>query len=170
MKSVLTAVLVLVGTSTPVLAAEPSESLETASTELSEPEPGPPEQANGQITPLDRGQRAPWTGMLIEQQDLVRWKLEIDNLRYRLDRDVQLATDRCDVKVQLQVKLLDIETQRANQIDDLWRERVEQLAADNVALQKDVAEANSRNFFEEPVVWYVGGVISAALLVLLAAQ
>lgn len=164
--ALLTAVAVFAATPPPVSASQPSEEPTEAENGVSEVDPGPPEQANGRIEALDRNQRAPWSGMLIEQKDLVRWRLEIDNLRFRLDRDVQLATDTCEVKMKLHTQLLAIENERRELREALLQERIDELAQSNVGLQKDVVEANRRSILEEPVVWYLGGILSAGLLVL----
>jgi hypothetical protein len=165
MKNALTALLiaaaVLGGTAPPVQAAEPVT--EPTEAENVEPE-GPPAQANGQIEALNRGTRAPWTGMLIEQRDLVRWRLEIDHLRFRLDRDVRLEQDKCAVSLKLSTRMLELEKDHAEKVDALWKIRAEALGSSNVDLQKAVAKAQERGFFDEPVVWYVGGILTTGLI------
>ena len=144
-----------------VFAAEPSESLSEPAVE---PEEGPPPQANGRILSLGRGDRAPWTGMLIEQSDLVRWRLEIDNLQFRLDRDVQFEADKCQVNIDYYKRALELEAGRTKTHDELWKQRAEDLGKTVVAARKDAAKARQRGFFDEPVVWFVGGIVVAGAL------
>lgn len=126
---------------------------------------GPPAQANGQVLSLDHGERAPWDGMLIEQRDLVRWRLEIDNLQFRRDRDVALEHDKCDVQVSYQLRLTDLERERGQMKSVLLQERIDSLANDVVEARKDVIRAAERGFFDEPMTWFVGGILISGTLV-----
>jgi hypothetical protein len=150
----LTAVLVWGGCLSPVFAVDApgaSEAPETVEAEA------PPPQANGQVLFIVRGKRAPWDGMLIEQKDLVRWKLNIENLQFKLDRDVKLEKDSCNLRIDFFEKSLKLEQDRTGFHDKMWKDKVEDLAEDVVAARKDAVEARKRGFFEQPVFWVVVG-------------
>jgi hypothetical protein len=115
----------------------------------------------GEIVALDEGARAPFAGLLIEEQDLVGWRLRIEQLEHRLTLDVTTETRRCDVR-------LDLERERTRAVGDvatlrerLWRDRVGQLAGE----LRDAREDARPSWIESPLLWYVAGVASAVLVV-----
>lgn len=147
----------------------------SASTGVVQPAPEPtieeepaPEYREGEILYLESGKRAPWTGLLIEQPDLVRWRLVIDNLKFRLLEDVKLANTKCDVRLDFEHQKQAIEKEGYLLKESMQRDRAKELAATIVELKKDVAEARKRGFLEQPIVWYVGGIASAVAIALVA--
>lgn len=162
LRALLGAVVLIAWVPLPVFASNPSETVLETDTEPSE---GPPDQANGQILSLERGKRAPWSGMLIEQKDLVKWRLEIDNLQFRLDRTVGFEEEKCDAKTSYLDLSLKLERDRVTEHDSMWRERADSLANDVVEEKKRTAKASEKGFFDEPMVWFVSGMIVTGLIV-----
>lgn len=127
-----------------------------------------PEYREGEILYLEEGRRAPWTGLLIEQPDLVRWRLTIDNLRYRLAEDVKFEAAKCDVQIKFEHQRQDIEREGYRLKESMQQDRAKELAATIVELKADVAKARERGLLEQPILWYVAGIGSAVAIALLA--
>lgn len=114
--------------------------------------------ADGEIIPLDEGQRAPWAGLLIEESDLVRWKLTIDQLRFRLDRDVQLEIEKSAIRVAAVQEKLVLAHESQLLREELYKSRMADQDKTITAARQDAKDAAKRGFFEQPLLWFAAGV------------
>ena len=127
----------------------------------SEPETGAT-PGEGEIAALRAGQRAPWAGLLIVQEDLVRWRLEIERLRFRLRVDVEALTARHGVELQLMEGRVTAERERTDLHDTLWQDRANGLAA-------ELAAERVTEWYEHPTLWYVLGAVTVVVVVVAVA-
>ena len=125
------------------------------------PEPTP---GTGQIVALRLRQPAPFAGLLIEQEDLVRWRLEIDSLRYRLDATAERAAAQLQVHTELATARLSAEGERRDLLTLLWSDRASEL---RVALE-EATERAIREVWEHPVLWLAVGLAVGAAGVAIA--
>jgi len=114
---------------------------------------------------LREGARAPFTGQLMPQEDLLRWAGEIEALRHQLALDVRTERERCDVRLDLERARTTAAAETLTLHETLWRTRVEELAT---ALTQ--ARTNAvREWWESPVLWFaLGAVVTAGAAVALA--
>ncbi len=109
--------------------------------EASEPTPGA-----GQIVALRLRQPAPFAGLLIEQDDLVRWRLEIERLRFELDAERRRAAAELEVHRGLFERHLALSNDRLTLVQSLWEERATELQQ---SLQQALERAE-RDLWEQP--------------------
>jgi hypothetical protein len=132
-----------------------------ASEPVSDPIPAeaPEASAEGQILAIDRGERAPWAGLLIEEADLVRWKLEIDRLRWRLDVDVKAEQAKADVQEKFYEKMALADAERMQLKEAVYRDRIKDLGVSHQRLVNALAKERETTFFEQPMLWFGLGVV-----------
>jgi hypothetical protein len=133
--------------------------------------PGDPEGASGaetgsdpgegEIASLGRGQRAPFAGLLIAQEDLVRWRLEIERLRFRLRVDLDALRARHVVETRLAEGRVEAADDRTELHDQLWEEQASGLAA-------ELLEERVTHWYEHPILWYVLGVATVVAVAVAA--
>ncbi|HEY5658350.1 MAG TPA: hypothetical protein VIY27_11240 [Myxococcota bacterium] len=128
-------------------------------------EPAAEEASTGEIVALRLRQPAPFAGLLIEQEDLVRWRLEIDSLRFRLDAITERAARELVVHQELAAAQLDAERARRELVQRLWTERATELRS---ALDEALERAQ-REVWEHPVIWLCVGLAVGAGGVAIAA-
>ena len=122
----------------------------------------------GQIVVLRRGAPAPWEGLLIAQDDLVRWRLEIESLRFRLDAETRRAAAELETRVSLWEARVEAEADRRVLVEGLWQDRSTQLATDLAQAQGAVERAARREWWEHPALWLVVGLVVGAAVVVVA--
>jgi hypothetical protein len=120
--------------------------------------------AEGQIVALRLRQPAPFAGLLLEQEDLVRWRLEIESLRYRLTADHERAAAELQVHLDLGEQRLVAERARRALVEELWTQRAAELRG---ALDEALRRAE-RGPWEQPVLWLVIGLAVGAAAVAVA--
>lgn len=124
-------------------------------------------EPRGEVSFVLQGRPAPFSGFLIEGEDLARWRFHIETLEYRLARDAEAAAARLEV-------LLDAERARTSAAEErlllrntLWTQRTEELAT---ALA-EARRSAQREWWESPLLWFASGVIVAiAATIALAAS
>lgn len=119
--------------------------------------PGEPPGADGEIVALDANERAPWAGLLIEETDLVKWKLTIDHLRFRLDRDIRLEIEKSGIRVGVEKEKMALAQESYRLREGMYKERLAERDKAILAAEKRAEEASERGFFEQPLLWFVAG-------------
>lgn len=142
---------------TPVAAQEDAEAAAEAT-------PG-----TGRIVALRLRQPAPFAGLLIEQDDLVRWRLEIEGLRFQLDAERRRAEAEEAVHQRLFDARLTAAGERLELVQTLWQSRATELRQS----LDDALQRAQREVWEHPVLWLaIGlalGVIGTVVAVVAAA-
>lgn len=117
------------------------------------------------IVDLDANDRAPRAGMLIDDDDLVAWRHEIERLRYELGAHQSLAIATCDLRVHEEVLRTTAASAELALHESLWTARVVELTA-------QLATARDREgpaWYEQPVLWtIVGAVLGGAVVGVIA--
>lgn len=122
-----------------------------------------------QLQLLQKGARVPWTGILILQDDLVKWKFRIEELEYELSQVRQLHTRILQVETTLTERKLVIERERTTLIQNLWKDRAEELGDELQKTQEQLLRAQEIDWWEHPALWMAVGVVitsGAGLLIL----
>lgn len=115
---------------------------------------------------LREGDRAPFTGQLILQADLLRWAMRIEALEHRLEVDVRTERERCDVRLDLERARTTAASDTRALHDALYETRIQELAA---ALN-EARRSAERQPWESPALWFaVGAVVAAGAAIGLAA-
>jgi hypothetical protein len=116
----------------------------------------------GETVALERGDRAPWAGMLVRDEDLFALQSRIAIL----DLDLRNARTLYDEAIAGRAALLLEASRRCDErtetISGLWRERRDELLA-------VVAESRARegpSWWEHPALWFAVGVIVTGALTL----
>lgn len=118
---------------------------------------------------LQKGARAPWTGILILQDDLVQWRFKIEALEFELQNVRQLHTSILKVEKELTERKIQIERERTTLIQELWKAQVEKLGKELQKTQEHLLRAQEIDWWEHPAFWLAIGVVitsGAGLLVL----
>jgi len=115
---------------------------------------------------LREGDRAPFTGQLILQSDLLRWVARIEELEHRLDLDVRTERERCDVRLELERAHTTAASETLALHDALYAARIAELAASLNEARRNA----ERQWYESPALWFaVGAVVTAGATIGLAA-
>lgn len=128
--------------------------------------PAEPAGAEGEIVPLSQSERAPWAGLLIEEADLVRWKLTIDHLQFRLVSDVRLEIEKSSIRVGAVQEKMMLAHESHLLKEKMYQDRLAEKDRFILAAEMKAEKAAHRGFFEQPLVWFVMGAaipIAAAL-------
>lgn len=115
---------------------------------------------------LREGERAPFTGQLMAQDDVLLWARTIEDLRHRLELDVRTERERCDVRLELERARTSAAAETLALHDALWTSRTEEL-------RTAVTEARrgaERQWYESPALWFaIGAVVATGVLVAIVA-
>lgn len=136
--------------------AAPSSAQASPNEEEAAPEPT---LALDDIVALRTRQPAPFAGLLIRQDDLVRWRLEIEGLRYRLSAETARHAEELAIRERLSAARLSAASERTELVESLWRAR-------GVELTQRVREAEERaerSVWESPVLWFAVGLALGVL-------
>jgi hypothetical protein len=116
---------------------------------------------------LREGERAPFTGQLMAQDDVLLWARTIEDLRHRLELDVRTEVERCDVRLELERARTTAAAETLVLHDTLWTDRVAELTAALVEARRSA----ERQWYESPALWFaVGAVVTAVATVAIAAS
>lgn len=135
----------------------PSPPLAATSEEFRLPEPG-------EVLPLRRGATAPRDGLLIDAEDMLRISQEYDRMRYLLTRTSERDRETCDVRVEMERARTGACEERLRLRDELWTARQNELAALVTEARSQAQHAAERQWFENPVLWFVVGVAATAIV------
>lgn len=114
---------------------------------------------------LREGERAPFTGQLMAQEDVLRWAATIEGLEHRLTLDVRTEVERCDVRLELERARTTAAGETLALHTALWTARTEELTA---ALN-EARRSGERQWYESPALWFaIGAVVTAGVTVALA--
>ena len=114
------------------------------------------QDAGGEIVALDQGERAPFAGMLVLDEDLVRWRHEIERLTFQLDSERTLAAAVLDSRIAMERANTQAAESRLELHTELWRAEAERLAAQ---------AARQDEWWRSPVLWFSVGVLVAVVAV-----
>jgi hypothetical protein len=126
-----------------------------------------PKLSSLELRMLSKGSRAPWTGILIAQDDLVRWKFKIEELKHELAQVRELHKAIRKTESELTDRKLEIEQERAKLIQELWVSQTKELGDELKKTQKHLLEAQQTKWWKHPALWLAVGVVittSAGLL------
>ena len=114
------------------------------------------------IISVKKGEPAPYAGQLYDENTALRWAMWLQQYKLRYGADMKAAQDSCKVEVAREGVYRAIESERNRKSEKDLSTRL--LASEKGRLE---AEEKLRNppFWKEPVVWYVTGVVTAALVV-----
>lgn len=119
-------------------------------------------EPEGAVAFVLEGGRAPFSGFLIEGEDLARWRFRIETLEYRLDADARAAAARVEVLLEAERARTHAAEERLTLRETLWTARVEELAA-TLAEARRAAE---RQWYESEALWFaVGAVVAVAAVI-----
>jgi hypothetical protein len=127
------------------------------------PSPDPPVQTippgDDVITPVRKGEPAPYTGQLFDSDTALRWANWLQQYKYRLTWDVRRAQEVSSIELKYRDDLLKAEEVRAEKVETDLRGRLER--SEQARLD---AEEELRNppWYSSPVFGAVIGVIATA--------
>lgn len=113
----------------------------------------------GQIVPLAKGDGAPFEGLLIEQDDLVRWRLYIERLEFRRGRELELWEARQRIERELSQQKIDLHLQASAAREELWETRAKELGKQVTEARQEAIDAAERSWYESPILWFSLGVL-----------
>lgn len=116
---------------------------------------------------LREGERAPFTGQLMAQEDVLRWAATIEDLQHRLELDVRTERERCDVRLELERARTTAAGETLALHDTLWTDRVAELTR---ALT-EARRSATREWYESPALWFaIGAVVATGAVIAVAAS
>ena len=118
------------------------------------------------IVVVRKGEAAPFTGQLYDDNTAVRWAIWLQQYKERYSIDMKAAGDVCAVKLTTAEKLAAVAAERdaAVHADALARLK----AAEEARLKAEEALRNP-SFFDRPGVWFAVGVVSTVATVAVTA-
>ncbi len=122
--------------------------------------------AVGETAPLELGQRAPWAGMLVRDDDLFGLQTAVMQCRFSLQTGERLSAQILEARVAQEQARTAAATESAALHDRLWQDRATLLSQELVAAQR----AGERQWWESPPLWFaIGVLVSGVLVAVLAA-
>lgn len=116
----------------------------------------------GETFALERAERAPWSGMLVRDEDLFALQTQIMQLQMRIQNATTLHAETLAGRAALLIEASARCTERVELVEGLWRERRDELA-------HSLQESRSREgaeWFEHPALWFaLGAIVTGALSV-----
>lgn len=116
----------------------------------------------GETFALERTERAPWSGMLVRDEDLFALQTQILQLQMELANSRALQVETLAGRAALLAEASARCTERVDTIAGLWRERRDELA-------RSLTESRGREgaeWFEHPALWFaLGALVTGALSV-----
>lgn len=117
----------------------------------------------GDVVHLDATERAPFAGMLLPTEDLVRWRLEIERLRVQLAGDADMHTRRLTLIERRAAVDLEACEARLTLHTGLYEARIR-----DVATEMAQESANDRRAIRRlgawSVLWFVAGAIVGSVV------
>lgn len=114
------------------------------------------------IEVVKKGEPAPYTGQLFDNDTALRWAVWLKQYKARYGLDLQMEKDRCAVVVAYQSKLVDIEREQGQKIAADLKER---LKVSEQARIKVEDELRNPSFFKQPGTWFGIGLVTALVTV-----
>jgi hypothetical protein len=89
-----------------------------------------------EVVPIERGDRAPFSGQLFPTELAIQMGFRIERLELRLQADVQRERDSCEVRIGFEQRRLELEQQRREFEIEQLTERVQEQHEDLIAAQR----------------------------------
>ena len=128
--------------------------LTTAAAAQDDPEP------SERLERVERGERAPFSGILATEAVFVDWRSRIVLLEERLRIETEAFDSRLAVHTELAESRLNAEQARRTLVSKLYQDRIDALALE-VQRARDRAE---RSWWEAPALWLVIGVVATVAI------
>lgn len=120
----------------------------------------------GETLALERGDRAPWAGMLVRDEDLFGLQTRIVTLELELRNAATRYDEAIAGRAELVAAAVRAGDERVQLHTELWRARAEELAR---ALEQSRSREGAA-WYEHPALWFaVGAIVAGALGVGVAA-
>ena len=142
------------------------------STALAEKPPLPEPQVvtyppgDDKIVVVKKGDPAPYTGQLFEDNTALRWATWLQQYRMRYGLDMKAEQDSCKVRLEHADDLAAIEKERTAAIEADLRQRLKDTDAQRLKLEDEI---RNPSFFKQPGLWYGVGVVSTLAAVAITA-
>lgn len=115
---------------------------------------------------LQSGARAPFTGQLMAQEDVLTWSRTIEDLERRLVSDIATAAAVCEQRLTGERARTEAAQDVGLLHDTLYQQRLDALAQEVVAARGDAR----REWWEHPALWFaVGVLVTTGVVVAIAA-
>lgn len=118
------------------------------------------------IAVVKKGDPAPYTGQLFEDNTALRWATWLQQYRTRYGLDMKAEQDSCKVRLEHDAELVAIEQERTAAIEADLRKRLKDVDAQRLKLEE---ELRNPSFFKQPGLWYGVGVASTLAAVAITA-
>lgn len=118
------------------------------------------------IVVVRKGDQAPFTGQLYDDNTAVRWAIWLQQYKGRYAIDMKAANDVCSVKLSTADKLAAIEAERANTVH---ADAVQRLKDSEAARLKAEEALRNPGFFDRPATWFAVGVVTTVATVVATA-
>lgn len=115
------------------------------------------------VVHLSASERAPFTGMLIQTEDLVRWRLEIERLRQQLAGDADMNARRLTLLERRAAVDLEACEARLTLHTGLYEARIREVATE-MAQQSANDRRAIRRLGAWSVLWFVAGAIVGSVV------
>jgi len=109
------------------------------------------------IVVVHKGDAAPFTGQLYDDNTAVRWAIWLQQYKGRYSLDMQAASDVCAVKLDTAAKLAAIAAERDATVH---ADAVQRLKDSEVARLKAEEALRNPGFFDKPAVWFAAGIVT----------
>lgn len=119
------------------------------------------------IVALEEREPAPFAGMLLPDEVAIRWRQEIERLRFELDLAAQRAAAMQALHADEIAARDAAAAERLRLRDELWTERATELraAAEEARRERDAARRAARpKWWQRPGLWFAVGAGSAGAL------
>lgn len=118
------------------------------------------------IVVVHKGDAAPFTGQLYDDNTAVRWAIWLQQYKGRYALDMKAASDVCAVKLDTAEKLATIAAEHDAAIH---ADAVQRLKDSEVARLKAEEALRNPGFFDKPGVWFAAGVVATVATVAVTA-
>lgn len=118
------------------------------------------------ISVIRKGDPAPYTGQLFEDNTALRWAVWLQQYKARYGLDMRAEQDSCQIKLQHADDLASIEADRASKLEKDLRARLKETDAQRLRLEE---ELRNPGFFRQPGLWVGVGVVTTLATVAVTA-
>lgn len=118
------------------------------------------------IAVIRKGDPAPYTGQLFEDNTALRWAVWLQQYKARYGLDMKAEQDSCQIKLQHAADLASIEADRTSKIEKDLRARLKETDAQRLKLEE---ELRNPGFFRQPGLWVGVGVVTTLATVAVTA-
>jgi len=113
------------------------------------------------IVPLPKGEKAPYSGQLFDQDTALRWANWLQQYKLRLKEEQKMCSKLSSIELRYQSKLLNIEKRRANAIESDLRARLKR--SEEARLQAE-HEARNPPWYTTRTFGIIVGVVGTAAI------